>query len=249
MEQIPSLALRLRCKTHAVQLLQSPKPTLQSRGLLKTDKRLTGDPSFHLLTVPWISRGFVEHTFSVQHGSPPHFSSSACRCRNARPCAGEGGAFRGQRRPGPCPPGPCPPGPCPPGPCPPLQARPLQARRGAAAGQPLSQLRSHTLGCQTRPDSVPKPSLPSTTAVISEPTQQVPGVRNASKERSRAAGQPRSACALSSAPGANLRHGKTASGKRDVAACALCQPSVLCASCTDSSMISGILELTLPRED
>lgn len=136
-----------------------------SQRLLKTDKHLTGDPSFHLLTVLWISLGFGEHHFKVQDHSAPHFSSSACRGRNARPWAGEGRCL------------------------PRAEAAEALAACSSTArprswGEPVahSQFHRHTLGSQTRPDSIPKPSLPSTTAVISDRRQQVP-VRNTSKER------------------------------------------------------------------
>lgn len=138
--------------------------TLQSKGLFKTDKHLTGDAVFQLFIVLWISLQFDEHPFMVQHHSPSHFSSSACRCRNARPWAWEGRCFSWAEAAGALP-------------------VPPQPGRGGGRSQWLSQFRSHTFGSQTRPDSVPKPSLPSTTPGISDPTQQVP-VRNTSKERS-----------------------------------------------------------------
>lgn len=62
--------------------------------------------------------------------------------------------------------------------------------RGAARSQGLNQRQSQTAGSQTAPDSVPKPSLSSSTAVISGGRQRVPG--NTCKERSRGAEQLRS---------------------------------------------------------
>lgn len=148
--------------------LTSSFPIIEPRSLFKTDKHLTGDPSFHLLTVLWISLGFGEHHFKDQDHSAPRFSSSPAGA--GMPSLGRGRAVLSAGRG--CRGSACS-----------STARPRSWGETVAH----SQFHSHTFGSQTRPNLIPKPSLPSTTAVMSDLGHQVP-VRNASKGRSRAAG-------------------------------------------------------------
>lgn len=85
---------RTRALSHFLLLRYQP---LKSKGLCKTNKHLTGNPCFHLLTFPRFSLGFGEHSFKVQDHAAFHSSSSDCWCRHVHPsAAGRPVPFKGR---------------------------------------------------------------------------------------------------------------------------------------------------------
>lgn len=181
--------------------------TLQSKGLFKTDRHLTGDAVFQLFIVLWISLQFDEHPFKVQHHSPSHFSSSACRCRNARPWAWEGRCFSWAEAAGA------------------LPVPPQPGRGGGRSGSASSvaTLSAAKLGLI---------QFQSPVCLLPRRGSLTPRSRSLSETRLRKGAEPRARRGTGA--------GKARSGEQDVAACELCQRSVLCASCTDRERMDSL---------